>query len=714
MKKPIEADGITKPKPQKKDNRIGSKTAPIETDTDFNFDVDNNEEYISTYNYYIYYNSIKPRDPRLPKPTYKPMPDIDYIKEGIKEKEIKENDEEFNDINIGKNIHQFLGEDEKLDKMMNNLNLKDNSNSPQNNQGIIPEEDYDIRKNNNLDDNKNLNNFNLNFGNQNQYNIKNNDMAPTPMDLYNGMQNQNNQINYQNMMNNPFGYGMINNNNDINNFYGGNNNNINNQMNNNDIDNNINNPNYSNIKNNNMNMNEMYQNSPFMNMNDVYPNFKNMYANNMMNMGMNNIPMNNMNVQNMQMFNVYMNKFQNPNNIYSNQNIYQRQGGKFPNNNNYNMNYMGMNMGMMNNNNNSLMKRTQINETATFEDVYSSIPEICKSHSGSRIFQKVFDEGTEEQKQKIIDKLKPEVYFLSKDVFGNYVIQRLLESVSPQNKKVLISQLYNKIKELTLHMYGCRVIQKAIDLGDIDDIRKHLEELQGDLIKCVQDQNGNHVIQKLIEKLPKGEHGPIVNAIKGRVYQLSIHQYGCRVIQRIFEYCTDEEKDIVLKETYERINELCLDQYGNYVIQNIIEKIKDNEKIYDGIQGKIFDYSIHKFASNVVEKCLSLGNKFQTQRIVNEIIEQDNKTNNALLTLVKDKYGNYVIQKMIEVADMESKEILVKRITSSQILKKRDGFSKHVMGMIEKSGFSSLLEQNNNNQGNNVMNNMNVTKGKFN
>lgn len=46
--------------------------------------MEGNEDYISTYNYFIYYNSIKPRDPRLPKPTYTPMPDIDFIKEGTK------------------------------------------------------------------------------------------------------------------------------------------------------------------------------------------------------------------------------------------------------------------------------------------------------------------------------------------------------------------------------------------------------------------------------------------------------------------------------------------------------------------------------------------------------------------------------------------------------------------------------------------------------
>ena len=146
-------------------------------------------------------------------------------------------------------------------------------------------------------------------------------------------------------------------------------------------------------------------------------------------------------------------------------------------------------------------------------------------------------------------------------------------------------------------------------------------------------------------------------------------------------------------------------------IQNIIEKIKDNQKIYDGIQGKIFQYSLHKFASNVVEKCLTLGNKSQNEKIVNEIIEQDNKSNNILMSLVKDKFGNYVVQKMIEFSDMKNKDILVKKIISSQMLKKRDGFSKHVMGMIEKLGLTSLLEQgNNDNQ--NINNNTNINKEK--
>jgi hypothetical protein len=46
--------------------------------------------------------------------------------------------------------------------------------------------------------------------------------------------------------------------------------------------------------------------------------------------------------------------------------------------------------------------------------------------------------------------------------------------------------------------------------------------------------------------------------------------------------------------------------------------------------------------------------------------------------MVRDKFGNYVVQKLIEVADYKMKENIVKRIIHSQSLKKRDGFCKNI------------------------------------
>ena len=552
-------------------------------------------------------------------------------------------------------MHKFLNEDEKIDSMMNNLSINNNHNQltkdiPQ----TIPETNEEQK-------------YGLNSA---QYEEPISKSIPS-YNMNNDFFSQNQRMNYNNP--NPFGFGMMN---ESPNFY----------------------------------MNQQFpQGMDYM----MGMGMANKYA-----MGMN--PMNNMFMPQPNGFGMPSQFNQDPfgqfNPMYQQGNMmmppqqYQPKGKKFNNNNNmqYMNNYKQFNQNKKMNNNKQ--KRNVMNpqqnmiqnnpyiksaiENQTFDSIYMSIPDICKDHMGSKIFQKVYEEqSTPEQQQMIIDKIMPEVYNLSKDVFANYVIQRLLEIVTPTNKKKMIKELYTKIKELTLHMYGCRVIQKAIDVGDLEDIREHLSELKDELIKCVQDQNGNHVIQKLIEKLPKGEHSEIIKAVKNKVYQLSIHQYGCRAIQRIFEFCTEEEKSAVLKEIYPIVNDLCIDQYGNYVIQNIVEKIKDNQIIYDSITGKIYNYSIHKYASNVIESCLSLGNKKQVEKIVKEIIEQDDHNSDVLISLVRDKFGNYVVQKMIEVSEMKSKEILVKKIVSSQVLNKRDGFSKHVIMMIEKLGLTQLLHQ---------------------
>ena len=151
----------------------------------------------------------------------------------------------------------------------------------------------------------------------------------------------------------------------------------------------------------------------------------------------------------------------------------------------------------------------------------------------------------------------------------------------------------------------------------------------------------------------------------------------------------------MLTEINKYIIELCQDQYGNYVIQHVLETRigKNCSEIFEALKGKIFEMSIHKFASNVIEKCLHFGNKEQRDNIIDEILLIDDSVHNSLLGLVKDKFGNYVVQKMIEYSDQEKKEVIIKRIISSQALKKRDGFSKHVINFIEKMGFNAVTGQ---------------------
>jgi hypothetical protein len=119
-------------------------------------------------------------------------------------------------------------------------------------------------------------------------------------------------------------------------------------------------------------------------------------------------------------------------------------------------------------------------------------------------------------------------------------------------------------------------------------------------------------------------------------------------------------------------------------------KGKNCEEIFKAFKGKVYEMSIHKYASNVIERCLHFGSKEEKDLLIDEIILKDDKMYNSLISLVKDKYGNYVVQKMIEYSDKGKKDEIVKKIWNSPILNKKDGYTKHVLNYIEKFGYTLL------------------------
>jgi pumilio RNA-binding family len=159
----------------------------------------------------------------------------------------------------------------------------------------------------------------------------------------------------------------------------------------------------------------------------------------------------------------------------------------------------------------------------------------------------------------------------------------------------------------------------------------------------------------------------IVRAVtehKDTVSKLCVHTYGCRVIQRILENCEESQTQPILDAILADLNNLTNDQFGNYVVQHILEQgrnVEDKNKIVKSIKGKVIELSNHKYASNVVEKCLAHGSETDRREIIEEILRSNNydlseeitggqQLNGALYAMMKDRYGNYVIQKCIEVS----------------------------------------------------------------
>ena len=55
-----------------------------------------------------------------------------------------------------------------------------------------------------------------------------------------------------------------------------------------------------------------------------------------------------------------------------------------------------------------------------------------------------------------------------------------------------------------------------------------------------------------------------------------------------------------------------------------------------------------------------------------------------IINMVRDKFANYVVQKIIEFSESNIQQELIRIILSRQNKIKNEGFSKHVLNYIEK------------------------------
>uniref|UniRef100_A0A914I0K8 PUM-HD domain-containing protein n=1 Tax=Globodera rostochiensis TaxID=31243 RepID=A0A914I0K8_GLORO len=87
----------------------------------------------------------------------------------------------------------------------------------------------------------------------------------------------------------------------------------------------------------------------------------------------------------------------------------------------------------------------------------------------------------------------------------------------------------------------------------------------------------------------------------------------------------------------------------NVVIEHGLPE--DRERIVRSLQGNILKYAQDKFASNVIKKCLVFGTLEQKNALIDEVCADNGSGSPPLLEMIKDPFGNKVVQKMLNVAD---------------------------------------------------------------
>ena len=299
--------------------------------------------------------------------------------------------------------------------------------------------------------------------------------------------------------------------------------------------------------------------------------------------------------------------------------------------------------------------------------------------------QEQMPKASPKELENIFNALYPHFNELVSDGAANFVIQKLCDYLTVEQQNLVLEFFLEDIQKVVEQPNGCRVLQKFIETTSPENIDKIFLALLPNFVSLCSSQNGNHIAQRFIIFIPD-RIPEIIKAITPYTIKLVVDNWGCRVIQQLFDKLDINELTPLVNQVLSCADKLATNQFGNYVVQNILTSKKPEymEALIQSFKGHFFEFSMHKFASNVIEKCIRNADKRQQQEIFNEIIGCEGAYDEPkILEMVSDQFGNYVIQRIIEYGNYSQQNIIAEVVDQNYDKLIKCSYSKHVISCLE-------------------------------
>lgn len=294
------------------------------------------------------------------------------------------------------------------------------------------------------------------------------------------------------------------------------------------------------------------------------------------------------------------------------------------------------------------LKMPQLEELFKSNAYLGAISAIARDQAGCRMLQNKLDQGDPEVVHHIVTEVLNHVADLMMDAFGNYLCQKLFEMCNQRQLEALLERVGPHLVPISLNMHGARSVQKLIDvLQSSPLVPRFVVGLEGAVVPLTKDANGNHVVQRCLEVFPPEAHTFIFRAIANEIVEVASHRNGCRIVQRCIDTARDSNRYLLTGAICEHSLTLVQDPFGNYVVQYVLglNDPQVNSKVCSCMLGRLNVLSRQKFSSNVVERCLQQCSPEDQARLIVELSDP-----RGLGELLRDVYGNYVVQSALTVA----------------------------------------------------------------
>lgn len=322
-------------------------------------------------------------------------------------------------------------------------------------------------------------------------------------------------------------------------------------------------------------------------------------------------------------------------------------------------------------------------------DIQNRVVAMSKDQNGCRLLQEQLDYDERTDLWDVIyHEALDHLADMMVDPFGNYLFQKLLERVEDKQRVVIIRRVSAHLVAAALNLHGTRSVQKVVEVcatcptvvtpaSDAPTEFEYHQEpaitrrpstrlpdlivdaLQDDAVRLCIDSNGNHVIQRALQFLAPEDNQFVFDAVCQECTTVGTHRHGCCVLQRCLDAANKGQKTAVIAQVERHAMKLMQDPYGNYVVQYVLDSCTAEEALGVMVKplGHLFDLSIQKFSSNVIEKCLEKAPERVRQQYLAELT-----TCSKLNRMLQDQFANYVVQRALCVCAEDQCLLLVQAI----------------------------------------------------
>eukprot|EP00760_Papus_ankaliazontas_P033497 PhM_4_TR635/c0_g1_i1/m.86463/K17943/PUM; pumilio RNA-binding family len=348
-------------------------------------------------------------------------------------------------------------------------------------------------------------------------------------------------------------------------------------------------------------------------------------------------------------------------------------------------------------------------------DVKGFMPVLCRDNDGLTLMMYLLDTFSTSAPDllDIVNEVKSHLPVLMRDPVGHQFCIRLLEKCKahPSVMKQVATSLKAAVTDAATHTHASKVLTVALDVFPAPGREMIAQELSPSIEAVIQDIHGSHIVQKLLAVHPKAAM-VVTRAVCRDITTYVQHVHGSYVLKALLDTlpaASPELKDIY-HEVVANITSFILDNSANYIVQSLIthETLGRgfvSSLVAELMQGDTFlMMCTHKCGSNVAETLIRHASPQELTLIINHCFTADGGDNSGSKTpastessgaegskkpsslmsiIVDDTFGNYVVQKMVDVANKEQLARLKEHFqTHCDGLTGRH--SKHLVPVLEK------------------------------